>query len=174
MLFPESPHRRLARLTSGVLVLCLAGAVAAGEAYRYRNADGTLVYSDTLPEGVTEYEVIDMPDTPERDTVSVQERIEQMAATTERLRDDRLAREEARRAPEPRPNPDRRRRDAEDAPDYRPAWGYPHYPRVPYRHPPPHHKPDSGPPDTARDRVDDMRTPLRIPRLGESVRDMGN
>lgn len=174
MLFPGSPHRPLARLAAGLLVLCLAGAVTAGQAYRYRDAEGTLVYSDTLPDGVTDYEIVDMPDAPATDDVSLQERLEQMAATTERLREDRLAREEARRAREPRPNPDSPRRETERSPDYRPAYGYPYHPRVPYRHPPPHHKPDTRPPDPARDRIDDMRTPIRIPGFGENIRDLAN
>ncbi len=174
---PKDRPMRVRFFLAGLLPLILAATAAGETAYRYEDATGTVVYSDSLPEGVSDYQVVELPESPPGDGAATRERIERMATVTERLREDRLEREEQRRAREPDPEPDYRRRSADDD---RPAYGYPYGAGLPYRYPHRHDRPDRDrgdrdrhrTPDRGGDRAGDMRSPIRIPGFGEDIRNM--
>jgi hypothetical protein len=134
-----------------LLIACLSGARAEPTTvYRTVDAQGNVSFSDQPPaDGAAEVLSIDVP--PPADPAVLEERLEAMRETTERMAADRLARESAResqraelaaaRQPEPQPEPVPRTLIVPSAPlygwpGYRPPWR----PRPPVRphpvHPP--------------------------------------
>ena len=115
-----------------MLAVALAGALPAlgATVYKTVDADGKVSYSDTPPPQGVAAEVIETRDTYAVPDPDAAERLQQMRETTDRLRDDRLAREQERALP-PAPDypsyppQDSAQRDDED------HWLLPYYP--PYR-----------------------------------------
>lgn len=118
-----------------MLSIALAGAFPAQGATVYRTVDagGKVSFSDTPPPPGSATEVIEMRDTHAGPDPEAAERLEQMRATTDRLREDRLAREQERALPpapaypgypEPAQEDSARRDEAQ-------PWLLPYYP--PYR-----------------------------------------
>lgn len=169
-----TPLPRLAVLLT-TLILTSLGATGA-TVFKSVDADGTVRYSDKPPADGGAIEEIDLPD---RSPVTVPDTaslVEQMAATTKRLQDDRLEREKARQpAPKPQPiyypQPEQKRQyHSQPWP-----WGYdaPPY-RQDHRH---RQRPQREPPDlrNERDRNRDAKegtwyVPQRLPAFSPSRR----
>ncbi len=122
----RSRYRRL-------LAIALAGALPAlgATVYKSVDADGKVSFSDTPPPAGSATEVIETRDTDAGPDPDAAERLQQMRETTDRLRADRLAREQERALPPAPAYPgypeqeDSAQRDDED------RWLLPYYP--PYR-----------------------------------------
>ncbi len=91
------------------LIGCLAlPAALADSVYKTRDADGTIRYSDRPPAGAVLLDVIPLPAPRSEEEQAAQreaaeQRRQHRLETTERLREDRLAREAARTPPPPAP-----------------------------------------------------------------------
>ncbi len=122
-----------------MLAIALAGAVPAlgATVYRTVDAEGRVSFSDTPPPPGSAAEVIEMRDTRAGPDPETAERLEQMRATTDRLREDRLAREQERALPPAPPYPGYPEQAQEDSArqDETQRWLLPYYP--PYRRWPP-------------------------------------
>jgi len=116
-----------------MLAVALAGALPAlgATVYKTVDADGKVSYSDTPPPQGVAAEVIETRDAyagPDPDTA---ERLQQMRETTDRLRADRLEREQARALPPAPAYPDYPEDDNAQRDDGENRWLLPYYP--PYR-----------------------------------------
>jgi hypothetical protein len=99
MVAPGSPrHRKTPGCALlGTLLLLIAGPATAATVYKSVGPEGQVVYGDEPAENAVTVEAIDIPDYDAVPQLSAGERIEQMAATTDRLQEDRREREERRR-----------------------------------------------------------------------------
>ena len=117
-----------------LLAIALAGSLPAlgATVYKTVDADGKVSFSDTPPPAGSATEVIETRDTYASPDPDAAERLQQMRETTDRLRDDRLAREQER-APPPAPAypgyPEQE--DSAQRDDDEDRWLLPYYP--PYR-----------------------------------------
>ena len=118
-----------------MLAIALAGAVPAlgATVYRTVDAEGRVSFSDTPPPPGSAAEVIEMRDTRAGPDPETAERLEPMRATTDRLREDRLAREQERALPPAPTYPGYPEQAQEDSArqDETQRWLLPYYP--PYR-----------------------------------------
>lgn len=142
--------------------------------YKSVDAEGRVHYSDQPPAGNTAVEEIHLPDAPPVSVPDTTSLVEQMAATTARLKEDRLEREKERQ-PDPRPQPSYYPQPPQEPQSYRHPWpwGYvapPH--RGKHHRPPQREAPDLR---NERDRRRDERqgtwyVPKRLPDFGPSRR----
>lgn len=172
------PCCRCARWGVFYTLSVLASWASAETVYKYVAEDGTVTYSDTPPSHTAAVDAIEMRDYPEVDAASRVDRFERQAQTADRLQKARLEREKIRReeqekkssVPEthyyPAPNS---AGDSSFPPDYPYYWPYPS-PEPHWRAP--HPQPQK---DPRQERLDDWRTPLRIPPFGgrRSRREVG-
>lgn len=146
--------------------------------YKYVAEDGTVTYSDTPPSHTAVVEAIEMREYPEVDAELIVDRFERQAQTADRLQKARLEREKTRREEqEKKPSaPEIHYYPAPNSGDSSYSPGYPYY--RPYPDPEPHWRaPHPQPQKTPRqERLDDWRTPLRIPSFGNrrSTRELGD
>lgn len=128
----------------GVVLAAALTPAGAETVYRYLDASGQVVYSESVPEGV-EAEVIELAPAPPGETPeSLRERVERQLEVAEELEAARRRREAERaeqRAPEPLPAP-------VEAPEPRYLIPYlpPHWGRPPH-HRPPEPRPEDPPPE---------------------------
>ncbi|MBK9468917.1 MAG: DUF4124 domain-containing protein [Pseudomonadales bacterium] len=122
-----------------MLAIALAAAVPAlgATVYRTVDAEGRVSFSDTPPPPGSTAEVIKMRDTHAGPDPEAAERLQQMRETTDRLREDRLAREQERALPPAPAYPGYPEQAQEERArhDETQRWLLPYYP--PYRRWPP-------------------------------------
>lgn len=163
-----------------VIALILSVGVGTGASaetvYKYIGPNGATIYSDSPPSHTDDYEEITFKEYPARNPEEHRETIEQMSATAERLKADRLERE-ASLQPKPGPATPPAVVYYPQPESYRDTYLYPRYPYY-RRHD--HHR-DPRPPyridrdrNSREDRLDRMRTPITIPSLGETTRERAN
>ncbi len=164
------------RLAPLITLLLIASQAPATTVYKSVDDKGVVRFSDRPPDDTsTLVGTLELPARQPAEIPDSRQLMEDMAATTERLREDRLRRE-ARRAPSPgSTDPDER---IEQYPSPSPLW----YPPGPWRH---GYRPDRSrdqqqhqPPDTRSERDrrrDDMEgtwyIPRRLPGLGSQDRE---
>ena len=139
-------------------------AADADAVYKYRNEKGVTVFADAPPPHTSDFERIRLPAVAPTDLGQHESTLEQIIATSNRLRSDRLQREKARKPVRPVAFPTERR-SASDPERYL-IPGYPFYrhrfqpqrPQPPYRI------------ENRRDTLDaKLRTPIPIPSFGEDA-----
>jgi len=148
-------------LLFGASLICVHANLSAETVYKYRDEKGAIAYGDTPPRHTSDYEQITLPASAPTDPAHHQATLEQITETSDRLRADRLKREQARK---PLPSP---------APVYsaapEPERGVYLIPGYPYHHYRPH-RPRPQPPyriDNPRDTLDaKLRTPIPMPPFG--------
>ena len=80
-----------------VSLMVLSFSTLAATAYKYLNADGSVGYGDVLPEDALLLEVLEVADSENTDSLADSNAlIEQLAATADRLKEDRQDRDAAR------------------------------------------------------------------------------
>ncbi len=139
----------------GLLLGALLGIAAPAYAitvYKSVDANGKVTFSDQPPVAGTRAETIEIEDHTAPDSVETDARLRAMRETTDRLRDDRLARERQRNPPQPAPPYVVYQQAPQRIEDSRPGYLVPVYrPRYPYRpqypdhHPHPPLRPDTSP-----------------------------
>lgn len=158
------------RITLPLLLLGLwlaAQTVAQTTVYKVVDSDGNVTYTDTPPApGDSSVETLQLDVASPAQVPDSQALIDQLAATADRLKQDRLDREEARKQPQQTtvaPAP------AYPAPDYDDSY-YGPYPFYPGIHRPGHWHKDRDRDHRDRDRrlenPTNWHVPLRAPRLG--------
>jgi Domain of unknown function (DUF4124) len=86
-----------------ILLFALIAAAAQGQTvYKSVNADGTITYSDEPVENSARVEILDLKNSSDTEQASAESaaRIEQMSQVSDRLKQDRLARDKIRQAQE--------------------------------------------------------------------------
>jgi hypothetical protein len=122
----RSRYRRLLAIALAVALPALGATV-----YKSVDADGKVSFSDTPPPAGSATEVIETRDTDASPDPDAAERLQQMRETTDRLRADRLAREQARALPPAPAYPAYPEQDDGARGDDEDRWLLPYYP--PYR-----------------------------------------
>lgn len=169
------PSRRSATLMLTALMALVALPAPGATVYKSVGADGTVRYSDKPPPDNSPTEEIHLPDRPPVTLPDTRSLMEQMAATTDRLKADRLEREAARQPPASQAQPVDYPQPVQQSYSRPWLWGYEAAPQGrDHRH---RQRPEREPPDMRnqrdRDRADREGTwyiPKRLPDLGPSRR----